>query len=165
MLDRFTEAVEALRDGQDDKEAGARCSAARSELSRGCGLGWPAYPVDVNSGRLRTSRSSRSQRSAVRAACSRTATGLAASSAWLVPADTVVVAMYGATAGAVGYLAAPMATNQAVLALRADPVRFDQRFLFHWLRSRSGAMKARAAGALRDGCPFVGVESVELIRC
>ena len=74
-------------------------------------------------------------------------TGLSESSAWVVPAESIVVAMYGATAGAVGYLGAPMATNQAVLAIGVDPTRFSQRFMFHWLRGRSEAMKARATGA------------------
>jgi type I restriction enzyme S subunit len=97
-----------------------------------------------------------------------TEAGLANSSAWLVPADSIVVAMYGATAGVVGYLAAPMATNQAVLALCADPSRVDQRFLFHWLRGRSEAMKSRASGAaqpnlskqrvLEEGIPLMPLD-------
>jgi type I restriction enzyme S subunit len=76
-----------------------------------------------------------------------TSEGLANSSAWLVPSESVLVAMYGATAGAVGYLVTPMSTNQAVLALRGHPEKVDQRFLFHWLRSRSASMKDRATGA------------------
>lgn len=73
--------------------------------------------------------------------------GLASSSAWLVPEDSVVVAMYGATAGMVGYLRSPMATNQAVIALRPKPDLMSARFLFHVLRSRTVHMKARATGA------------------
>jgi type I restriction enzyme, S subunit len=72
---------------------------------------------------------------------------LAQSSAWLVPEGAVLVAMYGATAGAVGYLEMPMATNQAVLALIGEPSKTDQRFLYHWLRSRRSIMKSRATGA------------------
>jgi type I restriction enzyme S subunit len=72
---------------------------------------------------------------------------LVASSAWLVPAGAVVVAMYGATAGAVGQLARPMATNQAVLALVVNEARISSRFLYHWLSHRTAAMKERAVGA------------------
>ncbi len=73
--------------------------------------------------------------------------GLETSAAWLIPAGAVVVAMYGATAGAVGRVQAPMATNQAVLALVADERLFDQSFLFHLLTMRERSMKSRALGA------------------
>src|SRR6266540_4233426 len=48
-----------------------------------------------------------------------TEAGLAASSAWLMPPRSIVVAMYGQglTAGSVGFTALAMATNQAVLGL------------------------------------------------
>lgn len=73
--------------------------------------------------------------------------GIAKSSAWVVPTDAIVVAMYGATAGAVGQIKAEMATNQAVLALIADTDKVSPRFVFHWLSHRSAAMKRRALGA------------------
>ncbi len=76
-----------------------------------------------------------------------TEVGLAESAAWLVPAETVVVAMYGATAAQVGYLGTPAATNQAVLALVADPSRADSRFLYHWMCARSSDLKKSATGA------------------
>src|SRR5690606_12683851 len=76
-----------------------------------------------------------------------TVDGLRNSSAWIVPAGAVLVAMYGATAGAVGFAGNPVATNQAVLALIGKPDLVDQRFLFHWLRSRTAHLKTRATGA------------------
>jgi hypothetical protein len=71
--------------------------------------------------------------------------GLAASSAWVMPASTVVVAMYGqgSTAGSVGYLAEPMSSNQAVLGLVPDPEAIEPRYLFHWMRSRKAALRER----------------------
>ncbi len=72
---------------------------------------------------------------------------LAESSAWLVPAESLVIAMYGATAAQVGYLAVPMATNQAVLALVPDASECDGRFAYHWLRYHSAALKRAASGA------------------
>jgi hypothetical protein len=75
--------------------------------------------------------------------------GLAASSAWLMPVGAIVVAMYGQglTAGSVGFLEAPMASNQAVLGLVPDAERVHPRFLFHWLRSRKDAMRGRRSGS------------------
>lgn len=72
---------------------------------------------------------------------------LAGSSAWVVPAGAVVVAMYGATAAEVGFLAEPMATNQAVLALVPNKDRCDGRFAYHWLQHHSPRLKAAASGA------------------
>lgn len=73
---------------------------------------------------------------------------LAGSSAWLAPADSVLVAMYGGgTVGQVGQLAAPMATNQAVLALVADPAVIASRMLYHLLSSDSDRLAAKAVGA------------------
>lgn len=75
--------------------------------------------------------------------------GLASSSAWVVPAGAVVVAMYGAgeTRGKVGRLGRSMATNQAVLALLPNPEEADADFFYHWLASRTENLRARAAGA------------------
>lgn len=75
--------------------------------------------------------------------------GLANSAAWLVPSGAVVVAMYGdgKTRGQVGRLAAPMATNQAVLAIVADEEKADPEFLYYWLRSRQAELRNKGAGA------------------
>ena len=49
-----------------------------------------------------------------------TAAGISASSAWIVPAGAVLVSMY-ATVGETAINTSPMATNQAILALRVLP--------------------------------------------
>lgn len=72
---------------------------------------------------------------------------LAGSSAWMVPAGAVLIAMYGATAGQVGQTAAPLATNQAVLALVADTSVVSQDLLFHIVASAADDLKAKAVGA------------------
>lgn len=76
-----------------------------------------------------------------------TAAGLVGSSAWILPANTPVIAMYGATAAVSGFVEVPMATNQAVLALVPNPAKADARFLFHWLRLNGTRLKAAATGA------------------
>jgi len=72
---------------------------------------------------------------------------LASSATWLVPAGAVLIAMYGATAGQVGQAAAPLATNQAVLALLADTSVVSQDLLFHIIAAAADDLKAKAIGA------------------
>jgi type I restriction enzyme S subunit len=75
--------------------------------------------------------------------------GLRESSAWLMPVGTIVVAMYGQgpTAGNVGYIEAPMASNQAVIGLVPDTGLVHGRFLFHWLRGCKESMRSRRSGS------------------
>lgn len=74
--------------------------------------------------------------------------GLLSSAAWLAPAGSVLVAMYGGgTVGQVGRLGMPMTTNQAVLALVADPSEIDEGLLYHLLASESARLAAKATGA------------------
>ena len=58
--------------------------------------------------------------------------GLKHSAAKVLPKDTLVIAMYGATVGKLGILGFPAATNQAVCAIAPDS-RFNSQFLFYWL--------------------------------
>ena len=60
-----------------------------------------------------------------------TEAGLAYSSAKWVPKDSILVAMYGATAGQVSYLNIRATTNQAVLALIPVEGRVDAKFLYY----------------------------------
>lgn len=78
-----------------------------------------------------------------------TEAGLAGSATWLVPAGSIVVAMYGdgKTRGKVGRIQVPMCTNQAVLALVPDPAKVDADFLYYWLRSRQDELRGKSAGA------------------
>lgn len=74
--------------------------------------------------------------------------GLLSSAAWLAPAGSVLVAMYGGgTVGQVGRLGTAMTTNQAVLALVADPSEIDEGLLYHLLASESARLAAKATGA------------------
>jgi type I restriction enzyme S subunit len=78
-----------------------------------------------------------------------TESALKSSSAWLAPAGSTVVAMYGQgdTKGTAGYLSQPMAMNQAVIALVADETKVMSRYLFHSMRSRTTNLRSRAIGA------------------
>ncbi|EKP0293795.1 restriction endonuclease subunit S [Aeromonas veronii] len=71
--------------------------------------------------------------------------GLENSSAKLFPPNTVLVAMYGATAGQVGVLRIEASTNQAVCGIYPNEY-FVPEFLFYLLLSRKDELIAKAAG-------------------
>lgn len=64
-----------------------------------------------------------------------TEAGLDNSSAKLFPINTVLVAMYGATAGQVGLLKVPSTTNQAICGIYPND-RINPEFLYELLRSK-----------------------------
>ena len=70
---------------------------------------------------------------------------LAGSSAKLLPAGTLLIAMYGATVGKLGVLARGAATNQAVCAIFPPP-ELDPKFLFWYLRRQRSHLIAQAVG-------------------
>lgn len=76
-----------------------------------------------------------------------TQAGLANSSANWVPADTVLVAMYGATAAKVAIAGIPLTTNQACCNLQIDPQRANYRFVFHWITHEYARLRALGEGS------------------
>ena len=72
--------------------------------------------------------------------------GLENSSAKWVPAGSVVIAMYGATAGAVGLLEVPTTTNQAVCSLLPSE-KFDPFYLYQAVCQKREWMIASTNGA------------------
>jgi type I restriction enzyme, S subunit len=68
--------------------------------------------------------------------------GLAASSAKIVPVNSVIVAMYGNgdTAGRAAIAKIPLTTNQACCNLVVDEKKADYRFVYYYLRSRYRAL-------------------------
>jgi type I restriction enzyme S subunit len=76
-----------------------------------------------------------------------TEAGLRASAAKWVPANSVIVAMYGATAAKVAINVIPLTTNQACCNLQIDPARANFRYVFHWLCSQYEALKSLGEGS------------------
>jgi type I restriction enzyme S subunit len=74
-----------------------------------------------------------------------TQTGLANSSAKVMPPGTVLVAMYGATAGKVGVLGIAAATNQAVCSITPGD-RLIGAYLVEVLRSMNNHLLTKRAG-------------------
>ncbi len=74
--------------------------------------------------------------------------GLKNSSARKLPSGTLLVAMYGATAGKTGILAAEATINQAICAIIPQNHSFDSQFLqFYLMLVRPKLLSARSGGA------------------
>lgn len=76
-----------------------------------------------------------------------TSLGLQTASIKLVPPQTPLIAMYGATAGVVSWLAIEAATNQAVLAVVPRSKETDSRWLFWALRFYAHKLIASVQGS------------------
>ena len=76
--------------------------------------------------------------------------GLNSSSAKLLPIDTVLMAMYGATVGKLGILKIQATTNQAFCAMVVNHKIADHRFLFYSLLQNRDKLMNLASGAAQQ---------------
>ena len=74
-----------------------------------------------------------------------TRAGFENSAARIFPRDTVLVAMYGATAGQVGILRFEASTNQAICGIFPNEI-FHPKFLYYALLSKKNELISRAVG-------------------
>jgi type I restriction enzyme S subunit len=72
--------------------------------------------------------------------------GVNNSSAKWIPANCVIVAMYGATAAKVGINKIPLTTNQACCNLEIDETKANYRYVFHWLCKEYEHLKSLGEG-------------------
>lgn len=74
--------------------------------------------------------------------------GLARSAAGWVPANSVIVAIFGAgvTRGRVAINKIPLTTNQHCCSLIIDPVKANYRFVYHWLTHQYDDLRSRGQG-------------------
>ena len=86
--------------------------------------------------------------------------GLANSSAKLLPAHTVVMAMYGATVGKLAILRTPMTCNQAACAMVVNPERADYRFLFYSLLNDRRHIIDLAVGAAQQNLSAATIKAL-----
>ena len=75
---------------------------------------------------------------------------VASSSARVLPENTVLMAMYGATVGQLGILRRPMTCNQACCAMIVDPSQADYRYLFYKLLHDRPHIKRLSTGAAQQ---------------
>jgi len=85
---------------------------------------------------------------------------VSSSSAKLLPANTVLMAMYGATVGQLGMLKSPMTCNQACCALIVDPAKADFRFLYYQLRHSRTQLKSLATGGAQQNLSGALIKSL-----
>jgi type I restriction enzyme S subunit len=76
--------------------------------------------------------------------------GLNNSSAKWIPANSVIVAMYGATAGRIAINKIPLTTNQACCNLIIDPEKADYRYIYYNLLSRFDSIANMAVGGAQQ---------------
>ncbi len=87
--------------------------------------------------------------------------GLAHSSANVIPARSILVALYGATAGQVSMNIRPLTTNQAVTAI--IPCDGNRYFCLVSLKSQVGELGSRAVGSAQQNISKKEVESTTVV--
>lgn len=87
--------------------------------------------------------------------------GLENSSAKIIPADSVLVAMYGATAGQVSILSIPASTNQAVCAILPDK-KILPEFLYYVLNSKKDLMIGMCVGGAQPNISQTIIKQLEI---
>jgi type I restriction enzyme S subunit len=76
-----------------------------------------------------------------------TESGLQNSSAKWIPANCVIVAMYGATAAKAAINAIPLTTNQACCNLEVDSEKAHYRFVYYWMCREYKRLRALGEGS------------------
>lgn len=76
--------------------------------------------------------------------------GLNNSSAKWIPKDSIIIAMYGATAGKVAINKIPVTTNQACCNLIIDEKKADYRFIYYNILSRFSSIANMAIGGAQQ---------------
>lgn len=87
--------------------------------------------------------------------------GLTNSSARMLPVDTVLVAMYGATAGQVGVLKFPACTNQAVCGIHPHE-EFDPGFVYYAFLVQQPQLIASAIGNAQPNLSQIKLRKVRI---
>ena len=87
--------------------------------------------------------------------------GLANSSAKLFPINTVLVAMYGATAGQVGILRTEAATNQAVCGIYPSEDYLPE-FLYYYLTNYKETLLLEVSGVAQPNLSQVKIKNIPL---
>lgn len=86
--------------------------------------------------------------------------GLIKSSAKFIKEKATVIAMYGATAGKIGYIGKPMTMNQACCAVESDyPI-----FIYKYFITNSDYIKTLASGSAQQNLNKKTVEELSIIR-
>ena len=88
--------------------------------------------------------------------------GLNNSSAKWIPANSVIVAMYGATAGKTAITKIPLTTNQACCNLTINPVKADYRFVYYALYNDYSHLASLANGGAQQNLNAQQIKEFEI---
>ena len=88
--------------------------------------------------------------------------GLSESSAKLLPKDTVLMAMYGVTAGEVGYLAIEATTNQAICGMICNS-KADAAYLYFSLIQSQAAISRLSNGGAQDNLSKNFIDNIKIV--
>ena len=88
--------------------------------------------------------------------------GLSESSTKLLPKDTVLMAMYGVTAGEVGYLAIEATTNQAICGMICNS-KADAAYLYFTLIQSQAAISRLSNGGAQDNLSKNFIDNIKIV--
>jgi type I restriction enzyme, S subunit len=88
--------------------------------------------------------------------------GLSNSSAKLIPVNSIIVAMYGATAGKVAINKILLATNQACCNLVINPILTDYEYVYYYLMNKYEWLLSQATGAAQQNLNIRQVSNISL---
>lgn len=93
-----------------------------------------------------------------------TEAGLKNSSAKLIPENSVIIAMYGATAGKSAVNKIPLTTNQACCNLIIDHDKADYRYVYYYLLNNYEKLASSAVGAAQQnlGAKQIAAMSIDI---
>lgn len=87
--------------------------------------------------------------------------GLQKSSAKIVPVNSVLVAMYGATAGQVGILKFETSTNQAICSILPNE-KINAKYLYYILKSKTDNLISMSVGGAQPNISQTIIKSLEI---
>ena len=88
--------------------------------------------------------------------------GLHNSSAKYVPLNTVIVAMYGVTAGKCAIAKIPLTTNQACCNLIIDPQKADYRYVYQYLKMQHRVLNSLATGGAQQNLNSLDIKRFKM---
>ena len=88
--------------------------------------------------------------------------GLKKSAAKYVPENTVIVAMYGVTAGKCAIAKIPLTTNQACCNLIIDKEKADYSYVYYYLRQQSDSLNKLAIGGAQQNLNALTIKKFKI---
>ena len=148
----------ALKDGFEIKTVANFCSETKSGStpSRAYNEFWNGGTISwVKSGEVHNNITLKTEECI-------TQEGLNGSSAKLLPKDTVLMAMYGVTAGEVGYLAIEATTNQAICGMICS-TKAEAAYLYFALIQSQAAISRLSNGGAQDNLSKNFIDAIKLV--